>query len=184
VIFQSTILIFFFQMMLCTLIFQEIVFSKSTDLRAFENLDVVIFARFIAALVLHIALMDEVQRSMLNMKFVMNHTYVFENWGIAFMAGSLQFCSIVFVEVICIVVICLQKDPLDITFNFIALAVIGDFDEMLFEAFEDSLKKIVDKEEEDERPLFVVQHTTSSSARKHEKSSVLDEEGNKRPLKI
>jgi hypothetical protein len=121
---------------------------------------------------------------MLNMKFVMNHTYLFESWGIAFMAGVLQFWSIVFVEVICIFVICLQFDPLDITFNFIALAVIGDFDEMLFEAFDDILKKIVDKEEGDERPLFVVQHTTSSSAKKYERSLVLDEEGNKRPLKI
>ena len=118
------------------------------------------------------------------MKFSMNHCYLFENWVIAFMAGALQFWSIVFVEVICIVVICLQFDPLNITFNFIALAIIGDFDEMLFEAFDDSLKKIVDKEEGDERPLFVVEHTTSSSAKKHERSNVLDEEGNKRPLRV
>ena len=183
VIFQATLMIFMFQQLLCFLIFAEIVFDPNTDIAEFEGVLIVIFCRFIAAVILHISLMDETARCFVNMKYILNHSYRFERWPIAYSCAVMQLWSVVFVEMICIIVICLQFDPLDITFNFVALAVIADFDEMCFDSVEDCLKKICPFEDE-ERALLVIQHTTSNACASREKSTVLDEDGNFRPLKV
>ena len=90
--------------------------------------------------------------------------------------------TVTFTELICIYVIAQLTDPKDVVFNFIALAIIADFDEMIFDAFDDCLTNLTDVD--DDRPLLVIQHTTSISCSTNERSTVHDEEGNLRPLRI
>jgi hypothetical protein len=88
--------------------------------------------RFVAAMILHINLLDDVKRSMFRMKYAMNHPYMFKNWFIAYIVGFWQLFVALVNESICIIVICMQLDAEDIVFNFIALTVICQFDDFIY----------------------------------------------------
>lgn len=70
------------------------------------------------------------------MKFSLNHTYQFQHFEIAYLSGFLQFTSCISVEFASIGIVCSANDTIDIVFNFIALAIIAEFDNFVF----DSLK--------------------------------------------
>jgi hypothetical protein len=56
---------------------------------AFLQYRTVIFARFIASLILHISMMEEVRRGLFNMKYAINHPHKFEKWHIAWLSSLL-----------------------------------------------------------------------------------------------
>jgi hypothetical protein len=47
------------------------------------------FARFICATILHLSLIDEVSAGLEMMKYAVNHSYKFERYSIAWLAGFL-----------------------------------------------------------------------------------------------
>ena len=47
------------------------------------------FCRFICATILHLSLLDEVTKGLNNMKFALNHTYLFDSWTSAYAVGFL-----------------------------------------------------------------------------------------------
>lgn len=72
---------------------------------------------------------------------------------------------------------------MDIVYNFIALAIIAEFDDFVYAALRnESMKKLIDKEVTDK--VLVVRHTTSKKCQEHELSTVKDEDGEFRPLKV
>jgi hypothetical protein len=144
----------------------------------------IMFARFICATILHLSCVDEVHAGLTMMKFSVNHEYRFCNPGFAFMSGFLQYISCLNVELANIGVICGANDTIDIVFNFIALAIIAEFDNYVYGSMKnESFKALTDKEFC--KQVLVISHTTSKKCRPDELSKVYDEQlGEFRPLKI
>lgn len=92
----------------------------------------IVFARFICATILHLSLVDEVSHGLDMMKYSVNHSYKFVHYSMAFASGLLQTVSCLGVELANIGVLCGAEDTISIVFNFIALAIIAEFDNYVF----------------------------------------------------
>jgi len=66
------------------------------------------------------------------MKYALNHPYKFVSWQVAFTTGFLQVIMVLLVEGINFVVIQASASVLDVVMNFLALAVIADFDNLFY----------------------------------------------------
>lgn len=87
------------------------------------------------------------------------------------------------VEAVNITIILTSLNPVDIVYNFIALAIIAEFDDFVYASLRnESMKKLIEKEVTER--VLIIKHTTSKKCKVEELSDVLDEEGNFRPLKI
>ncbi len=89
-IFLHVLLCFLCQVVLIIMIFNYLI-SDATQRAAFlTNVGVVIlFARFICGTILHLSLIDEVCTALDNMKFSLNHPYMFQSYQQAWTAGFL-----------------------------------------------------------------------------------------------
>lgn len=141
------------------------------------------FARFICATILHLSCVDEVHAGLEMMKYSVNHPYKFNQPSVAWMSGFLQYLSCLTVEMANIGVICAANDTIDIVFNFIALAIIAEFDNYVYGSMKnESFKELTSRKFC--KHVLVIHHTTSKKCREHELSDVKDEDGNFRPLGI
>ncbi len=87
------------------------------------------------------------------------------------------------VEVVNIEIILTSLNPVDIVYNFIALAIIAEFDDFVYSSLRsESMKKLIEREVTEK--ILIVQHTSSKKCKAGEKSKILDEDGNYRPLKM
>jgi len=107
------------------------------------------------------------------MKYSLNHSYMFQNWVIAFSMGLLQYMVTILVEFVCVMVIVVQNSPLNVVLNFIAMAVISDFDQYIYEAQIESLKHLVQRDD----PILIIRHTTSSRCKQEEVAEFENELG-------
>lgn len=97
--------------------------------------------------------------------------------------GLLQCVSVILVEFVNIEIILTSIAPTDIVYNFIALAVIAEFDDFVYESLRsESMKTLIEAEVTEK--IFVFRHTTSKKCKDEELSTVLDEHGEYRPLKV
>ena len=92
----------------------------------------ILFGRFICGTILHLSLVDEVTKGLQNFKFALNHSYLFQSSVTAAIIGFLQSTIVLFVEVVNIEIILTSLTPTDIVYNFIALAVIAEFDDFVY----------------------------------------------------
>lgn len=69
------------------------------------------------------------------MKFALNHSFRFDDYTIAFFAGFMQTLSCLFIELINLFVILTSETVLDVVLNFMALAIIAEFDNSFYQAF-------------------------------------------------
>jgi hypothetical protein len=80
-------------------------------------------------------------------------------------------------------VICGANDTISIVFNFIALAIIAEFDNYVFGSMKnESFKELTEKKFT--QYALVVTHTSSKKCGEEDKSTEVDKDGNFRPLKI
>ena len=145
----------------------------------------VMFCRFICGSILHLSLLDEVTKGLNNMKFALNHTYMFDNFALACFTSSLQALIVIAVELVNIEIILVSLNPLDIVYNFIALAIIAEFDDFVFAALRNEPMKMLIKKAE---KILIVKHTSSKKCKDWQLSDVdyEDEQGankGKRPLR-
>lgn len=104
-----------------------------------------VIARFACGIILHMQLQNELVCGLKNMKFAINHFYRFDNPQIAFLAGFLQATSIFVIELVNFIVILTSATYLDVVMNFMALAVIAEFDDKFFDALgNDGIKAVID----------------------------------------
>lgn len=144
---------------------------------------IILFARFICGTILHLSLIDEVSTGLDNMKFCLNHSYLFQSWKYAWLVGFLQCLIVIMVEIVNIQIILTSTNPVDIVYNFIALAIIAEFDDFVYAALRnESMKKLIEKEVTD--AVLVIRHTTSKKCGDNELSTVKDQDGEFRPLRI
>lgn len=88
------------------------------------------------------------------------------------------------VECCNIVVICVAFYPVAIVLNFIAIAVISEFDNYVYASMRNECMKKIIEEREINEEIFVKHHTTSKRCGLEELSDQKDEKGNFRPLKV
>ena len=81
---------------------------------------------------MHLSLVDEVTKGLQNFKFVLNHPYMFQSPTTACLTSFLQSFSVTCVEVANIEIILTSVTPTDIVYNFIALAIIAEFDDFVY----------------------------------------------------
>jgi len=143
----------------------------------------IMFARFICATILHLSCVDEISAGLEMMKYAVNHPYKFEHFSVAWMSGFLQCMSCLSVEIANIGVICGANDTISIVFNFIALAIIAEFDNYVFNSMKnESFRELCSKEFTSR--VLIVCHTSSKKCSNEQLSTEVDENGNIRPLKI
>ena len=95
----------------------------------------------------------------------------------------MQFSSALGVEISNIGVLCCAQDPINLVFNFIALAIVAEFDNFVFESLKnESMKELVEKKFY--KRVLLIKHTTSKKCQAGELSTVKDEEGDFRPLRV
>jgi len=74
-------------------------------------------------------------------------------------------------------------DPISIVFNFIALAIIAEFDNYVYSSMKnESMKELVEKKFV--KKVLVIKHTTSKKCKEDEYSDSKDQDGNLRPLRV
>jgi hypothetical protein len=78
------------------------------------------------------------------MKYALNHAYEFDNWAVAYSAGFMKMFMCYNVELYCLLVICVSVAPMAIVYNFIALGIIADFDNYIFESYIDCFKTLLE----------------------------------------
>ena len=66
------------------------------------------------------------------MKYSINHPWKFEYWFIAFLVSFSQVIVLIMVELICLGLLLLQEDVLEVLMNFLALTIITELDDYLF----------------------------------------------------
>ena len=72
----------------------------------------------------------------------------------------MQFASALGVEISNIGVLCCALDPINLVFNFIALAIVAEFDNFVFESLKnESMKELVEKKFY--KRVLLIKHTTS-----------------------
>lgn len=81
---------------------------------------------------LHLQLQDEIKQGLEIMKFANNHHEVFCNWWIPFFLGFLQAQMVALIELVNLINICAQNNIMDVVMNYVALAVVADFDDFIF----------------------------------------------------
>lgn len=141
------------------------------------------FARFICATILHLSLVDEVSHGLEMMKFSSNHPYKFNSFIIAWISGFLQTVSCLSVEIANIGVLCGADDTISIVFNFIALAIIAEFDNFVFASMKnETMRDLIEKPFT--RQCLMYSHTTSKKAGTAELSDQKDDYGDFRPLRV
>lgn len=116
-----------------TLSILQLLFSPSNVNEFDKDVSVIIlFGRFICGTILHLSLVDEVTRGMTNWKFALNHSYMFTSLNQTCCICFLQCSAVLLVEIVNIMIILTSLTPTDIVYNFIALAVIAEFDDFVF----------------------------------------------------
>lgn len=129
----------------------------------------IVFARFACGIALHKGVKKELDSGMQNMKFVLNHDYRFGSVGKAFLAGLMQVFSAMLIEVVNLLTILQSNTVIDVVMNFMALAVIIEFDDYFFGALgKNFVKKIITEQAAENspyQPLYMITKTTSHEAR-------------------
>ena len=143
----------------------------------------IMFARFICTIILHLSLTDEVTDGLKMMKYAVNHPTRFNSFAMAWICGFMQMTSSLGVELSNIGVILGANDTISIVFNFIAVAIIAEFDNYVFDSMKaETLKHIVD--ERFTKPAFPIIHTSSKKCKDSEKGKIRDADGKRYKLKI
>lgn len=113
------------------------------------------------------------------MKFSLNHFYRFEKPKIAFFAGFLQTSAIFMIEIVNFIVILTSTNYLDVVMNFMALAVIAEFDDKFFDALgDDDIKGMIDDPNYDD--LYKITRTSSRNCSRNNQidDDTLPQDGN------
>jgi hypothetical protein len=147
------------------------------------NNGLIIFARFICATILHLSLTEEINSALLFMKYSNNHQYNFQAPKTAFLISFMQYFITNLTELTNIGIIISSLYPVAIVLNFIAIAIIAEFDNYVYSSMRNEYcKKLISKNIAEK--ILVIHHTTSKRCGVEELSDVKDENGNYRKMKI
>ena len=187
--FLNATITYIFQMTLVIMIIYELIHNPAYSIIIVcEAKRPIMYARFIATIILHLSLNDVVTQGLVMMKYSVNHHYRFNSYMIAFLSGFYQMTGSLGVEFSNIGVIVAANDTISIVFNFIAVAIIADFDNYVYDSLKnESFKQLL--ETRFTSNAFPICHTTSKKCKPGEMSKIKyiddpEREGEYRPLMI
>ena len=128
-------------------------------------------------------MVDLVRSGLDQMKFALNHAYLFKKKRTAAMIGWLTFSTSFCVEQLNVFVILTSRYGIGLVANFIALQVIGQFGTYFYASLGDEPLKALMSDELMAK-LVRVQHTTSKRCKPWELTDILDEKGQPRPILV
>lgn len=131
---SNVIVCFSAQFLLCSLLFGEIVRDNDiiSQVTSKPSNNWLVASRFICCLILHQQLNGEILEGQGKMKFALNHRHRFDAYKIAFFAGFMQTFSCLFIELVNLFVIITSQTVLEVVLNFMAVAIIAEFDNSFF----------------------------------------------------
>ena len=132
----------------------------------------IVIARFICGMVMHVSLQGELLMGMSMMKYSANHPWKFLSWKQAFLAGLLQTVTVIVVEIVNLVAILQNHEIVDLVMDFMALVIISHFGNYFYSAVNETEFKDIITQRDFEN--FLIVQTTTSSVGAHYKI-----EGNK-----
>lgn len=110
------------------------------------------------------------------MKFSLNHDFRFSNYKVAFLAGFLQTTILCIVELVNMLCILTASSMLDVVMNFMALAVIAEFDDTFYAALGNDDNKNILSGHAIFQHLFTITKTSSIDAQAtNRKNWIIDE---------
>lgn len=136
----------------------------------------IVVVRFICGLVLHMKIQEEACAGMTTMKFALNHPYRFTDYRVVWLSGFLQSSAIFIVEIVNFISILSSYSISGIVADFMALAVISEFDDAFYSALGVDQNKTIIENSDDFEDLFVVKRTTSQDASLRHTDHKLDDE--------
>ena len=156
------------------------------------------FTRFIASMVMHVVVSEEIMNGLKMMKYSANHWWKFSNPRLAWLSGFLQMSAMFCVAIVNYFVITISDNVLDLAKDFTALMIIGEFDDYMSKASETYASNdeiaLMCVEEDLFKDLLLIEVTTSRAAKhnacvKLGKDEILEDvnknrkERNKEPIK-
>lgn len=127
------------QILLISLLFRGV--SRSFNLQniVIANIDLgLIASKGICGIVLHLAMSSNMTQGNEMMKYALNHHMRFLSFTNAFWLGVTRSVTTFLVETISMIIVFQSATVTDVVFNFIALAVIDDFDIFVYESLRSS----------------------------------------------
>lgn len=88
------------------------------------------YIRFVAGMIMHVQVNEEIKNGMNMMKYSVNHWWKFKHHRVAFLTGLLQVIAMVAITLVNYLVITISTNVIDIAKDFTALMVIADFDDI------------------------------------------------------
>lgn len=159
------IFLFITQGALAILVGYEIMFDDTTAWYQYADSVMLVFARFMCGIVLHMQLSSELQQGMLMMKYSVNHEWKFQDYKVAFLCGFLQAFNTITVEMVNFVALLTNFTIIDVIMNFLALVVIAEFDEYFYDAVSDDNLTDICQGADPYGEFLMIQRTTSSKAK-------------------
>lgn len=123
-----------------------------------------IFARFIAIMIMHIYVLDEIMNGMGMMKYAMNHWWKFKYPGYAFLTGFLQTVAMYVIAFANLFVVMTSPTILEVVKDLMALTIISEIDDIFANATGKTLASAVCTDAIYEE-IFKIETTTSKEAR-------------------
>lgn len=160
--------VWIFQVSFSLLILREAFVEGNLEFAVIPELKIG-FTRFIASMVMHVVVSEEVNNGLKMMKYVSNHWWKFSNARLAYISGLLQLSAMLCVAIVNYFVITISDNVLDIAKDFTALLIIGEFDDALSTKTE-SYASVPDVahdclSEDYYESIFKIETTTSNDAR-------------------
>jgi hypothetical protein len=113
------------------------------------------------SLILHMALKDDLGNGLQKMKYALNHSSKFQDYKLAFLAGLVQASTVLLVETLTILAILQGGTVFNVVLNFIVIAVLAFFDDLVYRALRnEKFKKLL--ESDNQAKILEISYTTSS----------------------
>ena len=163
--------VWIFQVAFSMLILVEAVKNEQLNWTTIPDLKIG-FTRFIAMMVMHVIVTEEILNGLKMMKYAANHWWKFSNPRIAWLSGLMQMTAVVWVAIVNYFVITISEDVLTLAKDFTALLFIADFDDLMSSAISTYAKigeisdDIVENKDGAYDELLMIEVTTSSEAGK------------------
>ena len=139
------------------------------NLSEFPSSWYLVVARIICALQLHLSLNQKIKCLLDLTKFFCNHSEMFENWSLLFIACLGKGFLLWLVQIVNILLIIGADDVLSVVLNFMVMNAIAEFDSYYFKLMKtpDRYTQFILEESEDFiKKLFIIKKTTSKIAKK------------------
>ena len=105
-----------------------------------------VFIRWTLALYLHLIIDKDIKQGLRLMKYALNHPWKFTMWPDACFVGLFQLSLAVVVEIFSMLILLSAWSYLAAVKDFVAVIVINDFDNMIFDYFQDdNVSKLIAK---------------------------------------